>query len=83
MKVKIDEDLLKTIAEKTGGRYFRATDMEKLKTIYDEINKLEKTEIKEFKYYNYQEKFRPLLFLALGLWLLEIILSFTVFRTSA
>ena len=54
-KVEIDEELLKTIAKNTGGLYFRATDNKKLEEIYDEINKLEKTEVEEFKYYNYEE----------------------------
>ena len=66
-KVEIDEELLKTIAKNTGGLYFRATDNKKLEEIYAEINKLEKTEIEEFKYYNYDEKFRPLILLALAL----------------
>ena len=49
-KVEIDEVLLKEISQKTGGIYFRATNNQKLEEIYDEINKLEKTEIEEFKY---------------------------------
>ena len=57
-KVEIDELLLKEIAEKTGGLYFRATDARRLQEIYDEINKLEKTEIEEIKFYNYNEKYR-------------------------
>ena len=63
-EVEIDEKLLKNIAEQTGGKYFRATDNEKLSAIYEEINKLEKTEIEEFKYTQYEEKFRPLALLA-------------------
>ena len=54
-KVEIDEELLKEIANETGGIYFRATDNKKLEEIYEVINKLEKTEIEEFKYYNYAE----------------------------
>lgn len=80
-KVEIDEDLLKEIAEKTGGLYFRATDNKKLEEIYGEINKLEKTEIEEFKYYNYNEKFRPLVLLALVLILIEWFLKNTLFRS--
>ena len=45
VKVEIDEDLLKEIAEVTGGKYFRATNNKKLKEIYNEIDKLEKTEV--------------------------------------
>ncbi len=63
-QVEIDEELLKSIADATGGQYFRATDNEKLEAIYDEINKLEKTEVEEFKYYKYEEKFRPWILLA-------------------
>lgn len=81
VQVEIDEDLLKEIAEVTGGRYFRATNNQKLAEIYDEINKLEKTEIEEFKYYNYQEKFRPLVILAGLLLLLEMLLKNTLFRS--
>ena len=81
VKVEIDEELLKEIADVTGGAYFRATNNRKLKEIYDEINKLEKTEIKEFKYYNYEEKYRPLVLLAGFLLLFELLLRYTVFRS--
>ena len=80
-QVEIDEDLLKDIAKVTGGKYFRATDNEKLEAIYDEINKLEKTEIEEFKYTRYEEKFRPWVLLAGALLLLEWILRNTLFRS--
>jgi len=80
-KVEIDEALLKEIAQATGGLYFRATDNKKLEEIYAEINKLEKTEIEEFKYYNYQEKFRILVLLALGLLALEWMLRNTLFKS--
>jgi Ca-activated chloride channel homolog len=69
------------IADATGGKYFRATNNKKLKAIYEEIDKLEKTDIEEFKYYNYQEKFRPLVLIALGLLLIELLLRYTVFRS--
>ena len=80
-KVEIDEELLKTIAKNTGGLYFRATDNKKLEEIYDEINKLEKPEIEEFKYYNYDEKFRPLVLLALVLLFIEWFMRNTLFRS--
>ena len=79
--VEIDEALLKDIAAVTGGKYFRATNNKKLEEIYGEINKLEKTDIDEFKYYNYQEKFRPLVILAGLLLLLEFLLRNTIFRS--
>ncbi|TLF46655.1 vWA domain-containing protein [Maribacter aurantiacus] len=80
-QVEIDEELLKNIAEVTGGKYFRATDNETLEEIYEEINKLEKTDIEEFKYYRYEEKFRPWVLLAGALLLLEWVLRNTVFRS--
>lgn len=79
--VEIDEKLLKYIAAETEGEYFRATDNKKLASIYEDINKLEKTEIEEFKYYNYQERYRPLVLLAGFLILLEMTLRFTLFRS--
>lgn len=79
-EVEIDEGLLEEIAELTGGAYFRATDNTKLQEIYEEINSLEKTEIEEFKYYKYEEKFRPLALAALGLIGLEWLLGITLFK---
>ncbi|OYX27905.1 MAG: aerotolerance regulator BatA [Flavobacteriales bacterium 32-35-8] len=81
VQVEIDEALLKEIAKVTGGLYFRATNNQKLEEIYNEINKLEKTEIEEFKYSNYEELYRPLVLLALGLLLLEFLLRHTLFRS--
>jgi Ca-activated chloride channel family protein len=81
VQVEIDEELLQEIADVTGGRYFRATNNKKLEEIYDEINKLEKTEIEEFKFYNYEEKYRSLVLLAGLLLLLELLLRFTFFRS--
>lgn len=81
VQVEIDEDLLIEIAKVTGGQYFRATDNKKLKEIYKEIDKLEKTDVEEFKFYNYEEKFRPLVLLAGLLLILELLLRFTIFRS--
>ncbi len=81
MEVTIDEALLKTIASTTGGKYFRATNSKKLEQIYDEINKLEKTEIEEFRYTNYEEEFRIFVLFAGLLLLLEIVLRKTLFRS--
>lgn len=80
-QVEIDEELLEEIAEATGGKYFRATNNKKLADIYKEINKLEKTEIEEKKYYNYEEKYRPLVLLAGFLLLIEILLRQTLFKS--
>jgi len=81
MEVKIDEALLKTIAESNGGKYFRATDNQKFEAIYEEIDALEKTEIEEFKFYNYDEKYRLFLILAGGLLFIEFLLKHTLFRS--
>ncbi|MBL4604998.1 MAG: VWA domain-containing protein [Flavobacteriaceae bacterium] len=80
-QVEIDEELLQYIAEQTEGQYFRATNNTKLKAIYDEIDKLEKTKIEEFKYTNYDEKYRFLVFIAGGLLLLEFLFRNTIFRS--
>lgn len=81
MKVEIDEQLLKNIAKKTEGKYFRATSNSKLAEIYASINKLETTEVKELRFYDYDEKFRPFVWLAGFLILLEIGLRNTVYRS--
>ena len=80
-KVEIDEKLLKEIAQISGGKYFRAENNRKLEAIYDEINKLEKTEVEEFKYYRYEEKYRLWILLAGGLLLVEWVLRNTLFRS--
>ena len=80
-KVEIDEELLKNVANKTGGLYFRATDNKKLEEIYNEINKLEKTEVEEIKYSDSKEKYRLLIIAAIGLIFVELILKYTVFRS--
>ncbi len=81
VQVEIDEELLKEIADVTGGKYFRATNNKKLAEIYDEINKLEKTEIEEFKFYNYEEKYRPFVIFAGLLLCLELLMRVTIFRS--
>lgn len=80
-QVEIDEKLLKFIATETEGKYFRATNNDKLKAIYDEIDKLEKTKIEEFKYYNYTERYRFLVFLAGIFLMLEFVLKNTLFKS--
>jgi Ca-activated chloride channel family protein len=81
MQVEIDQELMKSIAKKTGGKYFRATSNSKLGEIYAAINKLETTEIEELKFYDYDEKFRPFVWLAFGLVLIEVGLRNTIFRS--
>ena len=80
-KVEIDEKLLESIASQTGGLYFRATDNERLKDIYQEINKLEKTEVEEFKYSNAEEMYRKFVLISFILVFLEWILRSTIFKS--
>lgn len=81
MPVEIDVNLLQTIARNTGGKYFRASSNSKLEAIYNEINKLETTEIQELKFYDYDEKYRPFVWIAGILILLEFGLRNTVYRS--
>jgi Ca-activated chloride channel family protein len=79
--VEIDEELLQEIAKKTGGQYFRATNNESLQAIYQEIDKLEKKEVEELRYYAYTELFRPFMLWAFGLLFLEVLLKNTLLRS--
>jgi Ca-activated chloride channel family protein len=81
LPVEIDQELMKTIAKNTGGKYFRAISNTKLEQIYSEINKLETTEIEELKYYDYDEKYRPFILIAGILLLIEIGLRNTLFKS--
>ena len=81
MKVEIDEKLLQTIANKSGGKYYRATSNQKLDEIYQEIDKLERSKIEVMEFKRLHEEFYPLVAWALALLLLEFLLRRTVFRT--
>ena len=80
-KVEIDELLLKEIANKTGGLYFRATDARRLQEIYDEINKLEKTEIEEMKFHNYNEKYRIFAIISLTILAFHWLMKNLIFKS--
>lgn len=80
VRIEIDEETLKGIAEKTGARYFRATDTDSLRKIYEEINRLETTPIEEKGYREYRELFHLFLIPGLVLLVIELILNNTVFR---
>lgn len=80
MPVEIDEDLLKNIALKTNGKYFRATDTDKLRQIYQEINEMEKTKIQVKEFTNYNELFVNYAGVGLALLLLEILIFNTWLR---
>jgi len=82
MEVKIDEDLMKDIARMTDGKYFRATSNSKLREIYEEIDKLEKSKIDVTEFHKKTEEFLPLAIFALLFFLLEFVLKNTVFKTT-
>ena len=74
-KVEIDEKTLREIAGTTGGRYFRATDKEKLRAIYDEINQLEKSKVEITEHVAYHELFLGWLLWAVGLLVVEFLVA--------
>lgn len=80
-KVEIDEKILQEIAVITKGKYFRATDNNKLEAIYDEIDGLEKSKITENRLLLFDEQFRTWLLIGLFFLVLEIILSRTLFKS--
>jgi Ca-activated chloride channel family protein len=75
-----DEDTLQQISRLTGGRYYRADNVEKFKKIYEDIDKLEKTEAVINKYTEYREWFHWLIAGGLALLLIELVLGQTAFR---
>lgn len=83
MEVEIDEEILTNVADRTGGKYFRATNNMELKTVYEEIDKLEKSKI-EVEETNQKEElfFYPLL-AAFALLLFEVLLRYTLLKTIA
>jgi Ca-activated chloride channel family protein len=78
--VDVDEKTLTTVADLTGGQYFRAKNNRALKEIYSEIDKLEKTRIEVKSYRSYTERFTGWAWLALGGLLLELLLSGLILR---
>jgi len=81
-QVEIDEETLKDIARMTDGQYFRATDNTKLSEIYQEIDKLEKSKIEVKEHNKKYEEYLPLALLALALLFLELLLRYTIFRST-
>ena len=80
IQVDIDEDTLKAIAAKTGGKYYRADSTDTLQKIYDEIDQLEKTEVEVKKYVHIEELLHWAVLPGLVLLLLEILLNHTIWR---
>jgi Ca-activated chloride channel family protein len=78
--VEIDEKLLQQIADQTGGKYYRATDNKKLKAIYDEIDRLEKTKIEVTQFRRHKEEYYTAAMFAGIFLLLELIFGQTIFR---
>jgi len=78
VQIDLDENVMREIARITGGKYFRATDTESLRDIYQEIDQLEKTEIEEVGFTEYEELFDKVLIVALLLLLAELFLSKTI-----
>jgi Ca-activated chloride channel family protein len=80
MAVDIDEDTLTAIADKTGGKYYRADSAETIHKIYDDIDRLEKTEVEVKKYQRYQELFAWVILGALTTLMVETVLGQTIWR---
>lgn len=80
IKVNIDEEMLRKIAQMTGGKYYRADDTDRLRTIYEEIDRLEKSKVQVTPYTRYQELFYIPLAIGLALIGLEIMLTHTRWR---
>lgn len=83
VQVEIDEPTLKEMARLTGGKYFRATDAEKLREIYAEIDRLERTRIEVTEYSQRNEEYLPFLLVALGAVALGFLLERTVLHSMA
>jgi len=79
-EVKIDEPVLRDVAQMTGGKYFRATSNSGLAEVYDEINQLEKSDIKVSKLYNYEEYFKFFLWIALGMLVFDALLRWVFYK---
>ena len=81
VEVNINEPLLQSIADETGGKYFRAESKEKLQQIYDEIDKMERSKIEINEYKRLHEEFYPFVFAGLILLILSFILKNTIFKS--
>ena len=81
IEVKIDEELLQSVADMTGGKYFRATNNKSLESIYSEIDSMEKTIMEVRSYTKHTEEYLPFAIAALALLLIEALLRNTVLRT--
>jgi Ca-activated chloride channel family protein len=80
LDVEIDEDSLREIAEKTGGEYFRATDKESLKRIYDEINSMEKSKVEVIEFTLVHEEYLKFVLWALALLVTEFFVKYILLK---
>ncbi|MBS1571149.1 MAG: VWA domain-containing protein [Bacteroidetes bacterium] len=80
-EVRINEPSLKEIAETTGGKYYRATSNKSLENIYEQINQLEKSDVKNNKLYNYKDYFQYLLFFAFFIVILDGLLRWVFYKS--
>ncbi len=80
IEVQIDEDILQQISDATDAKYFRATDNDKLKSIYEEIDKMERTKIEITEFKRYTEEYLPYAIAALVCLMLEILLRYTLLK---
>lgn len=82
IRVEIDEEMMRTIAERTDGRYFRATDNESLEQVYREIDQLERTEFEEITYQEFSDHYRAFLIAGIFLMMLSMACDRWIFRTE-
>ena len=80
-KVVIDEATLQSMAQLTGGKYFRATDNNSLQNIFKEIDRLEKTKMDISHFSHTEDNYMPWAWLLIGIFCLELLLRYTVLRT--
>lgn len=81
MEVQIDEDVMQKISNETDGKYFRATNNNKLKAIFAEIDKMERSKIEVTEFRRHSEEFLPFALIAGALLIIEIILRYTLLKT--
>ena len=77
LPVRIDEELLRDIADRTGGRYFRATDAEALRNIFEQIDQLEKTPVQTTRFTQHNESYRIPLLIGLAALAFELVIGAT------
>jgi Ca-activated chloride channel family protein len=77
VQTRLDESSMRELAAAAKGQFFRATDVKGLEQVFRQINRLEKSEIKQLRFRNTKDFYRPYLWLAVGLWLLWLALKST------